>query len=169
MVNQTLLITCSKYIWYHSVLLPSYIALNAIQTPLIEWQVDFLGESTEGNLHLVSRASHKGITKILGLSSSGDILSVPINQLKSSQEVRDVLQIVDALEHLPMSIVKSRWSRELAWAFTSNTLPWHPYQKAGQITTSLDVQISIAVKTHHSSYFPLLIWVFNKPRHTQAS
>ena len=50
-------------------------------------QVDFLGESTEGNLHLVSRASSKSYTELLGLSSPRDILEVPMDDLKDAQQV----------------------------------------------------------------------------------
>lgn len=50
-------------------------------------QVDFLGESTEGNLHLVSAAATPGIVNVLGLNEPCDILSVPFADLKRSQEV----------------------------------------------------------------------------------
>ena len=52
-------------------------------------QVDFLGESTEGNLHLVSGASQE-IVNVLGLTEPDDILSIPFEDLKDSQEVNTV-------------------------------------------------------------------------------
>lgn len=55
-------------------------------------QVDFLGESTEGNLHLVSRASNKSAKTVLGLLHPRDILETPIEQLKAAQQVSHMAQ-----------------------------------------------------------------------------
>lgn len=51
-------------------------------------QVDFLGEPTTGNLHLVEkRASSKGGANVLGLQKIDDIFSIPFGQLKEKQHV----------------------------------------------------------------------------------
>ena len=50
-------------------------------------QVDFLGESTEGNLHLVSRATSEAVN-VLNLSQPEDILSVPLADVKDAQQAR---------------------------------------------------------------------------------
>ena len=55
-------------------------------------QVDFLGESTEGNLHLVRPAGEpegaaKGIIDVLGLTQPEDVFSVPLASLRDSKQV----------------------------------------------------------------------------------
>ena len=51
-------------------------------------QVDFLGEPTTGNLHLVEkRASSKGGANVLGLQKIDDIFSIPFGELKEKQHV----------------------------------------------------------------------------------
>jgi len=61
-----------------------------LDTPL---QVDFLGESTEGNLHLVrpagkTKGGHaKGIIDVLGLTQPEDVFSMPLTSLRESQQV----------------------------------------------------------------------------------
>ena len=51
-------------------------------------QVDFLGEVTTGNLHLVDSVTTEGTVNVLGLSHLGDIVDVPYEDLKDSQKVR---------------------------------------------------------------------------------
>lgn len=50
-------------------------------------QVDFLGESTSGNLRLVQRVQSEGIVNVLGLEQLDDIVTIPYNILKTSQQV----------------------------------------------------------------------------------
>lgn len=50
-------------------------------------QVDFLGESTSGNLRLVQRVKSEGIVNVLGLEQLDEIVTIPYNVLKSSQQV----------------------------------------------------------------------------------
>lgn len=49
-----------------------------------EAEVDFLGESTTGNLHLVGRERERGISNVLGLSSVGDIVDMPVSELREA-------------------------------------------------------------------------------------
>lgn len=51
-------------------------------------QFDYLGETTEGNLHLVQRLQRSGMVKVFGLNSLNDILTVPVDQLAQATQVR---------------------------------------------------------------------------------
>jgi hypothetical protein len=54
-------------------------------------QIDFLGEPTTGNLHLVQRGTEDGAhggVHALGLRSMGDVFEAPIEQLRARQQVR---------------------------------------------------------------------------------
>ncbi len=52
-------------------------------------QFDYLGETTEGNLHLVERLKRAGVVGgILGLSSLEDIYSVDPKKLRAATQVR---------------------------------------------------------------------------------
>ena len=51
-------------------------------------QVDFLGESTSGNLRFVQRVKSEGIVNVLGLQQLDDIITIPYKHLKESQQVR---------------------------------------------------------------------------------
>lgn len=53
----------------------------------VHQQVDFLGESTSGNLRLVQRVKSEGIVNVLGLEQLDDIVTIPYNTLKKSQQV----------------------------------------------------------------------------------
>lgn len=50
-------------------------------------QIDFLGESTSGNLRLVQRVKSEGIVNVLGLEQLDDIITIPYSVLKNSQQV----------------------------------------------------------------------------------
>ena len=50
-------------------------------------QVDFLGESTSGNLRFVQRVKSEGIVNVLGLQQLDDIIAIPYKDLKESQQV----------------------------------------------------------------------------------
>lgn len=50
-------------------------------------QVDFLGEPTTGNLHLVERVSTQGLANVLGLQNMDDIFTIPFRELKEKQQV----------------------------------------------------------------------------------
>lgn len=50
-------------------------------------QVDFLGEPTTGNLHLVERVSTQGVANVLGLQKMDDIFTIPFSDLKEKQQV----------------------------------------------------------------------------------
>jgi hypothetical protein len=55
-------------------------------------QVDFLGESTVGDLHrqeVLEEAGDRGLSSILRLSLSDDVLDMPYAQLKSTAAVSD--------------------------------------------------------------------------------
>ena len=54
-------------------------------------QVDFLGESTSGNLRFVQRVKSEGIVNVLGLEQLDDIITTPYKVLKKSQQVCPVL------------------------------------------------------------------------------
>lgn len=56
-------------------------------------QVDFLGESTTGNLHLVGREQEHGIGNVLGLASVDDIVDMPVNQLRQATKVSEGVTI----------------------------------------------------------------------------
>lgn len=54
-------------------------------------QIDFLGEPTTGNLHLVQRGGEEGAAggvHALGLCSMGDVFEAPTEQLRARQQVR---------------------------------------------------------------------------------
>lgn len=50
-------------------------------------QIDFLGEPTTGNLHLVQRVTSEGLANVLGLRQFDDIFSVPYRELRQNQQV----------------------------------------------------------------------------------
>lgn len=50
-------------------------------------QIDFLGEPTTGNLHLVQRVASEGLANVLGLKRFDDIFSVPYRELRQNQQV----------------------------------------------------------------------------------
>jgi hypothetical protein len=50
-------------------------------------QVDFLGESTTGNLHLVGREQDHSIGNVLGLASVEDIVDMPVSELRQATKV----------------------------------------------------------------------------------
>ncbi|KAF8069710.1 DTX44 [Scenedesmus sp. PABB004] len=55
---------------------------------------DYLGETTEGNLHLVQRLQRDGMVQVFGLSSLSDILTVPVGDLAAAtQSVLDELGV----------------------------------------------------------------------------
>lgn len=49
-----------------------------------------MGESTEGDLHLVSREEPEGM-HVLGLRQPADVLNIPLADLKRSQEVSSTM------------------------------------------------------------------------------
>ena len=49
--------------------------------------MDFLGEPTTGNLHLVERVSTQGVANVLGLQKMDDIFTIPFSDLKEKQQV----------------------------------------------------------------------------------
>lgn len=67
-----------------------------------EARVDFLGESTEGNLHIVEETQKpsgmkRGTIDVFGLSKLEDIYSLPVAKLQSAtQQVLDVLGVPEA-------------------------------------------------------------------------
>lgn len=50
-------------------------------------QVDFLGESTTGNLRFVHRVTTEGLINVLGMQQLDDIENTPYKDLKRSQQV----------------------------------------------------------------------------------
>lgn len=52
-------------------------------------QVDFLGESTEGNLHLVDDPHRQGVVNVFGLHSLEDIINVPVAKLAAATQARE--------------------------------------------------------------------------------
>lgn len=55
-------------------------------------QIDFLGESTEGDLHLVDSAGRgsgaaQGVVNIFGMQQLEDIINVPLAKLKTATQV----------------------------------------------------------------------------------
>lgn len=50
-------------------------------------QVDFLGESTTGNLRFVHRVTTEGLINVLGMQQLDDIENIPYQDLKRSQQV----------------------------------------------------------------------------------
>lgn len=57
-------------------------------------QIDFLGEPTTGNLHLVQREGARGVSGVhaLGLRHTGDVFDAPLEQLRANQQVLAALQ-----------------------------------------------------------------------------
>ncbi|CAL8467153.1 g6689 [Coccomyxa elongata] len=51
-----------------------------------EAEIDFLGEPTTGNLHLVQRVTSEGLANVLGLRQFDDIFSVPYRDLRQNQQ-----------------------------------------------------------------------------------
>ncbi|KAK9835055.1 hypothetical protein WJX81_007524 [Elliptochloris bilobata] len=53
-----------------------------------EAEIDFLGEPTTGNLHLVQREGGEGSSgvHVLGLRHTGDVFDVPLEQLRANQQ-----------------------------------------------------------------------------------
>ncbi|MEW5300941.1 MAG: hypothetical protein WDW36_003832 [Sanguina aurantia] len=59
--------------------------------------VDFMGESTEGNLHLVDDPTRAGVVNVFGLHSLEDIINVPVTKLAAAtQKVLDILSVPDS-------------------------------------------------------------------------
>ena len=54
-------------------------------------QIDFLGEPTTGNLHLVSRVTSEGLANVLGLRHFDEIIETPYKSLQHSQRVRPTI------------------------------------------------------------------------------
>lgn len=50
--------------------------------------MDFHGELTTGNLHLVESVSTQGLANVLGLKKIDDIVSTPFKELKAKQQAR---------------------------------------------------------------------------------
>lgn len=50
-------------------------------------QFDYLGETTEGNLHLVQRLQRDGMVNVFGLNSLQDIVTVPVADLAAATQV----------------------------------------------------------------------------------
>ena len=50
-------------------------------------QVDFLGESTSGNLHLVDQEHHRGMGNVLGLEDVDAIVDMPVEELRRHTKV----------------------------------------------------------------------------------
>jgi hypothetical protein len=50
-------------------------------------QFDYLGETTEGNLHLVQRLKRDGMVNVFGLNSLEDIVTVPVADLAAATQV----------------------------------------------------------------------------------
>jgi len=50
-------------------------------------QFDYLGETTEGNLHLVQRLKRDGMVNVFGLDSLEDIVTVPVSDLAAATQV----------------------------------------------------------------------------------
>jgi hypothetical protein len=64
----------------------NYLCAGATQACL-HTQVDFLGESTTGNLHLVGREQDHSIGNVLGLASVEDIVEMPVDGLRRATKV----------------------------------------------------------------------------------
>lgn len=57
-------------------------------------EFDYLGETTEGNLHLVQRLKRDGMVQVFGLEALSDILTVPVADLAAAtQSVLDELDV----------------------------------------------------------------------------
>eukprot|EP00879_Flechtneria_rotunda_P022853 GHRR01024151.1.p1 GENE.GHRR01024151.1~~GHRR01024151.1.p1 ORF type:complete len:430 (+),score=143.52 GHRR01024151.1:536-1825(+) len=67
------------------------ITVHALQTRL---QFDYLGETTEGNLHLVQRLQRDGMVQVFGLNSLAGALTMPVKELSAAtQSVLDELGV----------------------------------------------------------------------------
>jgi hypothetical protein len=66
------------------------LSLTRVRTARRCAQFDYLGETTEGNLHLVQRLSRDGMVRVFGLNSREDILTVPVADLAAATQVRGV-------------------------------------------------------------------------------
>ena len=64
-------------------------------------QVDFHGEPTTGNLHLVERVSTQGVANVLGLQKIDDIFTIPFSDLKAKQQVTASAMLRRAAQQLP--------------------------------------------------------------------
>lgn len=51
-------------------------------------QIDFLGESTEGDLHLVDSLRRAGVVNVFGMKALEDIYTIPVDKLRRSTQVR---------------------------------------------------------------------------------
>ena len=60
-------------------------------------QVDFLGESTTGNLRFVQRVTTEGLINVLGMQQLDDIETIPYTDLKRSQQVRRLPNVHSSL------------------------------------------------------------------------
>ena len=63
-------------------------------------QVDFLGESTTGNLRFVQRVTTEGLINVLGMQQLDDIETIPYTDLKRSQQVRPLPNVCLSLKYL---------------------------------------------------------------------
>lgn len=73
-----------------------------------EAEVDFLGESTSGNLRLVQRVKSEGIVNVLGLEQLDDIVTIPYNTLKQSQQaIAGAYARSQGLSSVPQGLGKS--------------------------------------------------------------
>jgi len=62
-----------------------------------EAEIDFLGESTEGNLHLVDSLKRAGVVNVFGMKTLEDIYTLPVEKLKrSTQGVLNVLGVPES-------------------------------------------------------------------------
>jgi hypothetical protein len=63
-------------------------------TPNPSYQFDYLGETTEGNLHFVQRLKRAGVVNLFGLESLADVATTDLEQLQGAvQEVLDCLDV----------------------------------------------------------------------------
>jgi len=51
-------------------------------------QFDYLGETTEGNLHFVQRLQRAGVVNLFGLTSLDDIVTTGLDSLQGAVQVR---------------------------------------------------------------------------------
>jgi hypothetical protein len=58
-----------------------------LPSSLFDLQFDYLGETTEGNLHLVQRLKRDGMVNVFGLNSLEDIVTVPVADLAAATQV----------------------------------------------------------------------------------
>ena len=73
-------------------------------------QIDFLGEPTTGNLHLVQRVASEGLANVLGLKHFDDIFSVPYRELRQNQQVVTLLSLIDcnAIGQMILILIRQR-------------------------------------------------------------